>query len=108
MPKHRISELLKPDAQRHSALKRLLNLADEQREATATLRALLPTTLANECRVTQYRARRLHVRCANAATATRLRFMRMNLVRELRRLSRYASLEDIQIAVSPLDIDHET
>ena len=100
MSNWKINDLLHERHRGFSPLQKLLRQAGNQDNWTNQLRALLPDHLAKDCRVTDVRGTVIVVVCANAGTATRLRFMAPELVDQLRTLADFRTVETLQIRVS--------
>jgi len=96
----KIDDLLTERHRRYSPLQRLLHRAADQQSWTAQLQALLPDPLSRDCRVTDIRGPIVVIACTNAASATRLRFMVTDLLRELNQLADFRKARDIQIRVA--------
>jgi hypothetical protein len=100
MPTNKIDDLL-TDGHRHfTPLQRLLHRSSQQERWTAELRALLPDTIARECRVTGLSGTTLDIVCRSAAAATKLRFMTPKLLPRLTGLQDYRQLTEIRIRVA--------
>lgn len=78
----------------------MLRRAADQHSWTAQFQALLPDPLSRDCRVTDIRGHVTLVTCSNAASATRLRFMKPDLLIELQQLADFKRVNDLQIKVS--------
>lgn len=100
MTRAKIDELLTERHRRFSPLQLLLRRAADQHSWTAQLQALLPEPLSRDCQVTDIRGPIIAVTCSNAASATRLRFMKPDLLIELQQLTDFKSTSDLQIKVS--------
>lgn len=104
----KIDDLLKEGHRHYTPLQKLLNKASDQEAWTAELQALLPPTLRRGVRVTDIRGPNLTVVCRNASIATRLRFLRPELLPRLQALGHFADTADIKIRVAEgqsLDFD---
>ncbi len=100
MTRTKIDDLLSERHRRFSPLQKLLHRAAHQEYWTAQLQALLPEPLRHQCRISEVRGDTIVVVCRNAASATRLRFMKDDLLSELIQLGDFAGAEKIQIRVS--------
>ena len=100
MSNWKIDDLLRESHSRYSPLQKLLRQAGNQTVWTETLRALLPPTLARDCRVTELKGPVLTIACRNASTATRLRFMTPDLLVALRDLGDFRLVQSIRVRVS--------
>lgn len=100
MSKRKIDDILDERHRRFTPLQRLLRRAADQETWTAELQALLPDPLSRDCRVTEVRGDTAVVVCRTAASATRLRFLTGELLRDLTRLSDFNRVKKIQIRVS--------
>lgn len=96
----KVSDLLSEQPQAFSVLQRLLRRAAHQEAWTAQLQALLPEAMARDCRVVEVRGPVIVVVCANAASATRLRFLAPDLVENLRQLADFRGAQQLKIRVS--------
>jgi hypothetical protein len=100
MSKRKIEDLLRESHSGFSPLQKLLRQAANQDIWTATLRALLPDSMARDCRVTELRGTTLTIACRNNGSATRLRFMVPELLPALRELGDFRGVQDIRVRVS--------
>jgi hypothetical protein len=96
----KIDDLLSERHRRFSPLQLLLRRAADQQSWTAQLQALLPDPLSRDCEVTDIRGPIVVITCSNAASATRLRFMKPDILVELQRLADFRSANHLQIRVS--------
>ncbi len=96
----KIDDLLTEGHRRFTPLQKLLNKASDQEAWTAELQALLPPTLGRGVKVTDIRGTELAVVCRNASIATRLRFMRPELLPPLRNLGHFAQVTQMKIRVA--------
>jgi len=96
----KIDDLLTERHRRFSPLQLLLRRSADQHSWTAQLQALLPDPLSRDCQVTDLRGPVIVVTCSNAASATRLRFMKPDLLIELQQLADFKRTSDIHIKVS--------
>ncbi len=101
MPR-KIDDLLTEGHRRFTPLQKLLDKASDQEAWTSELGALLPPTLARGVKVTALRGSDLTVVCRNASIATRLRFMRPELLPALRHLSHFAGITEMKVRVAEL------
>ncbi len=100
MTRAKIDDLLTERHRQFSPLQLLLRRAADQHSWTAQFQALLPDPLSRDCRVTDIRGPVAVVTCSNAASATRLRFMKPDLLIELQQLADFKRIDDLQIKVS--------
>ena len=98
--RNKINELLSERHQRFTPLQRLLRQAGNQESWTAEFCAVLPASLARECRVTDIRGPEMVVACRNAASATKLRFMAPDILERLRPLAAFHEVRELRIRVS--------
>lgn len=64
------------------------------------LRAALPKSLADACRVADLRGSALVVACDDGAVATRLRFLAQETLAKLRTLAHFQQVETLELRVS--------
>lgn len=100
MSRSKINELLSERHQRFTPLQRLLRQAGLQETWTSELRAVLPETLASDCRVSDVRDTVVVVVCRNASAATKLRFLAPDVLDRLRVLAGFRHAREFQIRVS--------
>ncbi len=100
MTRYKIDDLLNERHHRFTPLQRLLRDAADQASWTAELRALMPEGLRAHCRVGSIRGPRAVIVCANAACATRVRFLAPELLEQLNSLADFRAVKEIQVRVS--------
>ena len=100
MSNRKIEDLLGESHSRFSPLQKLLRHAANQETWTASLRALLPDSMARDCRVTDVRGSTLTITCRNTGSATRLRFMAPELLPALRELGDFRAVHEIRVRVA--------
>lgn len=98
--RRKIDDLLSERHRRFSPLQKLLRRSANQQSWSAQLRAVLSTPLAHDCSVTDVRGDTAIVVCRTAASATRLRFMTDELLRELNQLADFRDVRHIRIRVA--------
>jgi hypothetical protein len=96
-----IEKLLGGHRRWRSDLARLLDQASLRDSLSAQLRALLPEDARNHCEVASVHGARLTILAANAAWATRLRFMLPDLLPQLNQLADFGTVRDVQVRVAP-------
>ena len=99
MSRRKIDDLLEESHRGFSPLQKLLRQAGNQSTWTDQLRAVLPETIAKECRVTDIQGPVVVVICRSAGAATRLRFMAPELVDRLRQLADFRNAQSLKIKV---------
>jgi hypothetical protein len=100
MSNRKINDILTDNPRQHSPLQRLLHQSATQDAWTAEIRALLPESLARQCKVTEVSPRKIAIVCNNAASATKLRFLIADLRTQLEQLAHYRSAGEVVIRVS--------
>jgi len=100
MSKWKINEYLHERHREYSPLQKLLRQAGNQETWTHQLRAVLPASLARDCRVMDVRGPVVIVVCGNSGTATRLRFIAPEVVAQLAQLADFRATQTLQIRVS--------
>ncbi|MEQ9451498.1 MAG: DciA family protein [Pseudomonadales bacterium] len=100
MSTRKIEDLLGEGHNRFSPLQRLLGKANNQKQWTAEIRALIDHPIRHEVEVTDIRGNIAYILCSNAATATRLRFLLPEMRPALANLQSFSRVNDFKIRVS--------
>ena len=95
-----IDQILHDGQPRRSALRRLVDRAQERKAWTDQLRAVLPADEAGHYVVANIRAECLVIHAENASWATRLKFRAPELLRELQALKDFAQVREIRVRVA--------
>jgi len=100
MSRWKITDYLHERHRGYSPLQKLLRQAGDQETWTSQLRAVLPESLARDCRVMDVRGPVVIVVCGNSGTATRLRFIAPEVVIQLAQLADFRAAKTLHIRVS--------
>ena len=97
---HKIDDLLNESHSRFTPLQRLLKTSSNQKQWTSEFRAFIDAPLKHEVTVTEIRGPTAYVLCRSAAAATRLRFLKPDLLPQIQNLASFKQVTALKVTVA--------